>query len=81
MALLDAYRARALVESEEEVLDSSSPGNNGHGCGGGSVIPSICAIRAMICLGRNSAARKEAARCLLRYPNPDDQAMVLLNPI
>ncbi len=81
MALLDAYRARALVESEEVVLGSSSPGNNGRRCSGGSVVPSICAIRAMTSLGRNSAARKEAARCLLRYPDPDDQAKVLLNSI
>ncbi len=81
MALLDAYRARALVESEE-VLDNSSsiPGSHRSHCVGGSVVPSICAIRAMISLGRNSEARNEAARCLLRYPGADDKAMVIYKP-
>ncbi len=77
MALLDAYRARALVESEEVLDYPSSPGSYSNRRIGGSLVPSICAVRAMISLGRNSAAKKEAARCLLRYPDADDQAMVV----
>ncbi len=78
MALLDAYRALALVESEDTLDSSSSSSTRNHvnHHGRGSVVPSICAIRALIRLGRSSSARKEAARCLIRYPDPDDQAMV-----